>query len=73
MSLPPAMRITFSVKLRSPAMVRLGDEAMESLYQRTPRRTRIRSMRCSTPWKLRATASMVSADTRPRTAAKAAI
>ena len=31
LSLPPAMRMTFSGKLRSPAMVRLGLEAMESL------------------------------------------
>ena len=33
-------------------MVRLGLEAMESLYQRTPRRVRTSSMRCSTPPKV---------------------
>ena len=72
LSLPPAMRMTFSGKLRSPAMVRLGLEAMESLYQRTPLRSRTSSIRCSTPPNSRAKSRMVSSLTRPSTAAMAA-
>ena len=60
LSLPPAMRITCSGKEFSPAMVRLGLDAMESLYHRTPFRVRISSIRCSTPPKVFAISRMVS-------------
>ena len=72
LSLPPAMRMTFSRKEFSPAMVRLGLEAMESLYHRTPFRVRISSMRCSTPPNSRAKSRMMPSGTRPSTAAMAA-
>ena len=40
--------------------VRLGLDAMESLYHRTPFRVRISSIRCSTPPKVLAISRMVS-------------
>ena len=73
MSLPPAIRMTFSGKDRSPAMVRLGLEAMESLYHRTPSSSRTSSIRCYTPPKVRAKARMASSGTIPSTAATAAM
>lgn len=54
-------------------MVRLGLEAMESLYHRTPSSSRTSSIRCSTPPKERAKARMVSSGTIPSTAAMAAM
>ena len=56
--------------LRRP--VRLGLEAMESLYHRTPRLVRTSSIRCSTPPKVRAKSRITISGTIPSTAAMAA-
>ena len=53
-------------------MVRVGLEAMESLYHCTPSNRRTGSMRCSTPVKVRAVSAMALTGTRPHTAAMAA-
>ena len=57
------MSITFFSKERKPAIVRLGLEAMESLYQRTPFSSRTNSIRWGTPAKLLAKLAAKAAKT----------